>query len=141
MTPLQEPYFNLKDGLTIKKASKQLHLIASLLPMTVYVGKKVHKVIIHDLTEKEVKNSMFPEIGQQPIISGNVEQLRKSEAYFYANNKRRLKTAYKTKGKKGVLEYIKWVNDNNKAVSSAHETTKAMGVISEVLKAKIEPFL
>ena len=84
---------------------------------------------------------MFPEIGQQPIVSGNVEQLRKSEAYFYANNKRRLKTAYKNKGKKGVLEYIKWVNDNNKAVNSTHETTKAMGVISEVLKAKIEPIL
>ena len=141
MTPLQTAFFNLQDGLTAKQCLKPLEAIANLLPKTVYIGKKVSKVIIKDLTAKESKNSMFPEIGQQPIISGDVETMRKSEAYFFANHKRRLRDAYKEGGKNGVLKYIKWVNENNKAVNGAHETSKAMGVLSEIVKENIKPIL
>ncbi|MFZ1786691.1 MAG: hypothetical protein WAT92_00205 [Saprospiraceae bacterium] len=141
MTPIQTAYGNLKDGLTPKQSLKPLEAIASLLPKTVYIGKKIHKQEVHDLREKEIKNTMFPELGVSLISGENKGILRKSEAYFFANHKRRLRDVYKSKGKKGVLEYIKWVNENNKSINSAHETTKTMTVVSEIVKEKIKPFL
>jgi len=141
MTPLQTAFFNLEDGLTPKKAIKPLEAIASALPKTVYIGKKIHKQEVQDLREKEIKNSMFPELGCSLVSGDNKEILRKSEVYFFANHKRRLRDVYKAKGKKGVLEYIKWVNENNKSVNAAHETTKTMTVVSAIVKEKIKPFL
>jgi len=95
MTPLQTAFFNLEDGLTPKKAIKPLEAIASALPKTVYIGKKIHKQQVQDLREKEIKNSMFPELGSSLVSGDNKEIIRKSEAYFFANHKRRLRDVYK----------------------------------------------
>lgn len=139
MTPLQQAYGNLRDGLNKKQSEKALKAIADNLPKTVYIAKKIVSQEIQDLREREIKNSMFPEVGQSVFSSENTQIFRKTENYFYANHKRRLREAYNKEGKSGVLKYISWVNENNKAVNNAHQNTKTMLGVSSIIKERIKP--
>lgn len=130
MNPLQQALSQLPDGLSRKQAAKVLRM-----------GKKIVKQTIHDLREKEIKNSMFQTTPQDLISTEGTTIIRKVDAYYFSNHERRLRKAHESGGRAGVIKYIKEVDATNKAVNEVGKMTASMNVISRVLKERIKPIL
>jgi hypothetical protein len=141
MNPLQKALSQLPDGLNKKQAAKVLKMIANAMPKSVYMGKKIIKQHVHDLTAKEIKNTMFQTEPQNLISTEGTDIMRKVDAYYFTNHERRLRKAYESEGRKGVIKYIRSVDTTNKAVNEAAKTTAAMVGISRIVKEKIQPIL
>lgn len=127
-----------------KKVLNKLRDIAKKLPLTYVKGKKYMLHDIKDIRGKEIKNSQFFETTTniEDLISEAPEYITiKKDTLYKVNHYRRIKKAFQEKGKEGVHEYFRWVDQNNKRLNSEYETKLVTEVVSTILKERINEFM
>lgn len=126
-----------------KKYQSILSRISECLPKTVYVANKREKKEVVDLIEKESKNCNVFDLNPTAQINISKHQviMTEQECYFYASNKNRVKKAWNESGKIGVIKYILWINENNKAVNNSNSNAKVGALVGLTLKANIQSFM
>lgn len=127
-----------------KKVLQKLRDIAARLPLSYVKGKKYMLHNIKDMRAKEIKNSQFfsSETSIENLISEAPEYITiKKDTLYKVNHYRRIKKAFQERGKEGVHEYFRWVDQNNKRLNSEYETKLVTEVVATILKEKINEFM
>ena len=132
----------LPENGSFKHVQSLLKKICEVIPKTAYIANKNQIIAVHDLIEKEIKNTnVFDNPTPQINISLHQNIITQNEVYFYASNKNRIKKAWNENGKKGVIDYILWIDKNNKAINSANQNGKVSSLVTQKIKASISEFL
>lgn len=120
-----------------KQLTKEIRTLSAKLPDSYVEGTKYQQKEIKDLRQREVKNSMFGSAIEQTISTENETIIVKGSTLYKVNHERRIKRAYIREGIKGIKEYIKWVDSNNKLLNAKYQNAIVLNLVNEKVKASI----
>lgn len=120
-----------------KQLTKEIRTLAAKLPDSYVEGTKYQQKEIKDLRQREVKNSMFGGSIEQTISTENETIIVKGSTLYKVNHERRIKRSYQREGIKGIKEYIKWVDSNNKLLNAKYKNAIVLNLVNEKVKASI----
>ena len=120
-----------------KQLTKEIKALAAKLPDSYVDGTKYRTQEIKDLRSREVKNSMFGQTIEQSISTENETFIVKGTTLYKVNHERRIKRAYQRENIKGIKDYIKWVDSNNKLLNAKYKNTIVLNLVNERVKASI----
>lgn len=110
-----------------KKQIKALKQLSEQLPESVTIERFSKIVSGYELTQEQIDNSSIPiELEKQYIQKGNYKIVP-------VNHLNRLKNAYSRNKEQGLVDYIMWVDKNNKRMNELFKDSQLNDVSEEIM--------
>lgn len=114
-----------------KKHCREIKLLAEKLPPSFQKVVITKGTMIKDLP-KEERDSLAERDGVSPL--GSNVYLQKGIDYIQINHYKRMKKAYARNKEQGLMDYIKWVNANNKRINQEVKDANLEEVNENIMK-------